>query len=848
MRYLRPILCALLCAALALSFASAAFAENGSDASEEDTGFVPDYDTSEFDYTDGDDSPDLLTTGPSGGDAVLWSVFSSQSLSVAVSGRADAGERAAAETLVTYLEQMLGFKPDIVEITAAVFEDKFYADGSMGRFIFIEKQPGSAFEKYGSYLLSTDGGSDSLRPSADKGVNLYITAGDSRGLMNGVYAFLKEYCGCGWYSNEVVSVPAHLSGISIPSDLHESYVPYFEYVDTDWVSPNYEEFALANGLNGYRSPIPAEKGGHGRYLGGFCHTFTTSIVPEDELFDEHPEYFALYEGERQATQLCLSNPNVVNRAIEDTLKVIKDNYDPDSGDIQIVSLTQDDNNKYCQCADCTAIAERYGGQSGLMIWFVNQVAEAVKAAGYPDVVVDTFAYWYTRQPPTGIAPDDNVCVRLCTIECCFSHALNDPVCAENAHFMQDIAEWAKICDRLYIWDYTTNYSQTLGIFPDFGVLQSNAQVFYENNVAGVYEEGNYYMSGCNTEFGDLRTYLIAKVLSDPYCDYEAAKREFLHGFYGDAGEQIGEFIDLITERAGGDESKNYADSSQPRAIDDLEHLFIYSSMKNTLKDVDKAFVARCDELWQGAEDAVAEYPELLERVKRSEISWRYYKACAGLGEFKRGLSFWKWSAENKKLYDDIIASGATRYSEGTAMSELSFSKYVYPSDWRKDSPLPAVIDVIAIVVLLLLGALVGLLAVKKDKKLNLLVPASLVALTVLGVISRNLFVAWKNVGLYYILVLAISLVFGYLFFLADRARLGFKSLGVKRALIDTGIGAAGFLIPEQIGLFIVNNVLFDGKKASTSYAYIMMWLILLCLICVLAVIVKLILSKKSSEE
>ena len=111
-------------------------------------------------------------------------------------------------------------------------------------------------------------------------------------------------------------------------------------------------------------------------------------------------------------------------------------------------------------------------------------------------------------------------MRYCTIEGCYSHALNDPDCPENAALAADLKEWCAICDRMYIWDYATNYSFTIGIFPDFDVLQKNIQYVYEMGMKGVLEEGNYYIDQCDAEFGELRAYLIARLLRDPYCDVD----------------------------------------------------------------------------------------------------------------------------------------------------------------------------------------------------------------------------------------------------------------------------------------------------------------------------------------
>ena len=87
------------------------------------------------------------------------------------------------------------------------------------------------------------------------------------------------------------------------------------------------------------------------------------------------------------------------------------------------SVSQNDWYNYCQCPACKAIDDREGSPAGTMITFVNQVADAIRE-DCPDVLIHTFAYQYTRKAPKFVRPRPNVIVRLCSIECCFSHPLS----------------------------------------------------------------------------------------------------------------------------------------------------------------------------------------------------------------------------------------------------------------------------------------------------------------------------------------------------------------------------------------------------------------------------------------
>lgn len=516
---------------------------------------------------------------------------------------------AAAEKLSGYIEKVIGKAPAVASA----------ADGNC----IILKNDADAVEN--GYNIKADG------------ENILITGSTLQQTVRGAYAFLEKYCQISCYTSKLIVYKQ--DKITVPADTDYSYTPFFEYTDTDWMSPGDIEYSLFNGLNSdeYRH-IPAELGGTIDYISSFAHSLTNQFCSKDKYFAEHPEYFAFNGFERTDKQLCLSNPEVLEIVTQEVLDLLKERHDPDA-DIQIISLTQNDNISYCRCNKCRETDRKYGTHAGTYVLFANAVARAVAEKGYDNVAIDTFAYRYTRTAPKGLEIEPNVIIRLCSIECCFSHALDDSSCKTNADFMSDLAEWSEICNRLYIWDYCTNYTAFVGIFPDFGVLQRNMQIFYEHNVKGVYEEGNYTMNKCDTEFGELRSYLISKLMQNPYLDYTAVRDEFINAYYGNGGKYVSEFLDIITENAG------------------KKHLGIYMPMTSTLA-MNASQIKTCDELWQKAEEESEGTAK--ENVLHSEMSWRYWKMKNMKSEFSNPFNF---NAEKEKLTADILATGVDRWSE-----------------------------------------------------------------------------------------------------------------------------------------------------------------------------------------
>ena len=546
---------------------------------------------------------------------------------IVVSADASATDIYAAQILKYYLDRITGKNIEIVTNT-----DSSEYEICVGATRRAENDFSESAD--GSYIIT----------STDK--RIIINGAGNKGTINGVYAFLEKFCGCHWYETQVIIAPEN-STLTVPADINVEYTPFFEYTETDTASSRDIEFSLANGLTGgvYRD-FSAEQGAAVEYLGRFCHTMTTFFCKSETYFEEHPEYFALRNGKRTPNQLCLTNEKVKDIVTAEVLELLESEHNPDA-DIQIVSLTQHDNFDYCQCNNCKAIDDENGSQSGTMITFVNEIARRVKEHGYDNVVFDTFAYQYTRKAPTKVVPREDVIVRLCSIECCFGHTLDDPKCEQNVDFMNDLRKWGKICNRIYIWDYVHNYANTLCIFPNFGVLQRNIQIFYENNAKGLYEEGNYYIDNSDAEFAEMRTYLLSKLMQNPYLDYEAEMDGYLNGVYGPGGCYIREFIDIITEHA----------------VTDSKHLSIYQSAENTLYNMTDEDVEKCNEFWEKAKTA-AEDDEQLQQIRRTELSWRYWKAANKRGEFSRCQFPYVWMSEGEKLHNDLKEMNAVLFSEG----------------------------------------------------------------------------------------------------------------------------------------------------------------------------------------
>lgn len=391
-----------------------------------------------------------------------------------------------------------------------------------------------------------------------RGDTLIVAGAAPRGTLYGAYAFLEEHAGVRWFSSDVTRVPA-LPVLEI-TEFEDVQRPAFESREAYWRDAFDGNFAVRNRMNSNKADISVRQGGRMKFY-NFHHSFD-ELLPPQAYFAEHPEYYSLVDGKRlgERTQLCLTNPDVLRLVIEKVEEWIAENPD-----CRVFSVAQNDWYNYCTCPRCAALDEAEGSPAGTMISFVNQVAEAIEV-NHPHVLIHTFAYQYTRKPPRTIRPRHNVIVRLCSIECCFAHPLDgscretlDPAansasraqCAlrEQPRFLQDLKAWAQITPRLYVWDYTTDFSYYLMPFPNLSALASNLRLFRDIGVAGVLEQGNFSHGG-GGNLAELYAYLQAKLLWNPDCDLEYHLNDFLEGYYGAGAAAVRTYIERWQQAIG----------------------------------------------------------------------------------------------------------------------------------------------------------------------------------------------------------------------------------------------------------------------------------------------------------
>ncbi|MGA2749582.1 MAG: DUF4838 domain-containing protein [Verrucomicrobiota bacterium] len=489
---------------------------------------------------------------------------------------ATATEAFAARQLASCLNQITGATFEVRSATRAPSHSIIVGPGAAARASFPEAPIGDL------------GGEEFiLRGKAGR---LLLAGGRPRGTLYAVSRFLQDNCGVRWWTPWASRIPRHPT-LRI-ANLNVRVKPAFEYRDPYWFDAFDADWSWRNCCNGPSSKLPEDEGGCVHYK-GFVHTFYP-LVPPALYFSAHPEWFSLVNGARSTkqAQLCLSNPQLRDFVVERVKQWLRE-----SPDATIVSVSQNDCFGACECAECRKAAETDGSPAGPLLEFVNYIAEKIEP-DFPNVAVDTLAYQYTRKPPRTPRPRPNVIVRLCSIEANFRQPLDSP---SNAAFADDLRAWAERADRLYVWDYVTDFPNYVQPHPNWFNLGPNLRFFQSHHVRGVFEEGAYQSHG--SEMAELRAWVLAQLLWNPRQDDRALIREFLEGYYGPAAKPIEDYMQLLWDASQGCNLTCWSPPDAP-----------FLGFKT---------LAAAEDLWQKAEQSVAGDDDLLARVRLARLPVRY---------------------------------------------------------------------------------------------------------------------------------------------------------------------------------------------------------------------------------
>lgn len=547
------------------------------------------------------------------------------------------------------------------EISGAQLEIVSDDEASQGNEILIGNVNRPEMKAINSSNLGKDG--FTLKSLDNK---LMIAGGTNKGVLYGAYSLLEKYLGCRKYSSKVSYTPKSKS--IILNGINDTQIPTFDFRRIEYRDANVGEFADWNRVT------------NGREWGTWCHTFE-ALLPTDEYGKSNPEYFSFYNDRRHPEknasgaavgQLCLSNPEVYNIVVKNLRKRIEGN--PAA---KYWSVSQNDNVNYCRCPECAKLDAQYAAKAaggdvyatgntryastgmGSMMYFINKLA-----ADFPDKVISTLAYQYTRKPPVDIMPAKNMNVMLCSIE----SPRDVPMEVGDVPFARDLSGWGKLTHDILVWDYVIQFRHLLAPFPNLRTLQPNIQFLHNNGVTALFEQGNRQSGG---EFAELRAHLLTKLMWDANLNVNEVMDDFVDGYYGKGGKYIKEYIQLTHNRMEKDKTRLTIFGTPVHA----KESFLSDSLMTVYNT-----------LFDKAEKAVKGSPDVLSRVKSARLPVYYATLEIARSEKTgpRGAFILEGGAQKpnpqiveilNKFTSHCISTGVTRIAEWNTVPQDYLEAY-----------------------------------------------------------------------------------------------------------------------------------------------------------------------------
>ena len=381
---------------------------------------------------------------------------------------------------------------------------------------------------------------------------ILISAAESRGLLYGVYTLLEE-AGCSFFypgqEEEVVPRKVRVefqpgSRVFNPVLEHRGLTPYglkgssveLGSVFIDWMAKNRMNFILVS------EDRPSDCAGSAH--ASIWKEVSDELLPELQkrgfviemsehcthvffprsLFDQHPDWFALNDGERKlgeppySGQMCYSNPD----AVEYYASAIAD-YASIHPEFHIIGTWPLDGGNYCECEGCKNPQTVFNA--------AKRVAEKVKKVR-PDMIVEHLAY----RPQTWQPPADEIPANMSVLWC------------PDIGAMEDLAgEWiqkSSMAGGVYQFEYYMgdNYRSRANVWlrPVFSanLVQNALEKGFRGVISLVVPMENWWRYSFNNWF-------FARACWDPAFDIDAGLHDYCQKYYGAQAAETEEVCAII---------------------------------------------------------------------------------------------------------------------------------------------------------------------------------------------------------------------------------------------------------------------------------------------------------------
>ena len=482
----------------------------------------------------------------------------------------------SADLLKNYIRRACG-------ITLNILKDRSAAKGHVIEF---------RLDPDNEYDLGLEG----YNVKVDESGDMIFTCGEKRGALYVVYYFLENCVGYRFLNDDIVYL-YEADEIDTPIGYNETEVPFFSYRGLNQLGSTDSGFAslrlnAVDARGSGRAANPKYGGGVGNlYIHGHSYAYQEIVGRvmdeegvEDWDSDEAMEIFEEYAYSNAKidergyfnTQPCLTSEDTFRWIMNFNRLLYKERttlrHNTPGVEYTMISVSPNDNTKFCTCTNCKAVYSREGSIAGAVFAMSNKASDAM-AEEMPGVGVFTIAYWDARNPPKYTRPNDNVCVCFC-VGGCNNHTYDDvQACIDaggnprypfkiwdlnaqadvfadfnmsNEYDINCFDKWCELTNNVYFWYYASEFYAYIAPSPNIFNIYEDFRYIAERGATGMYTEG----SSRGYSFELLRGYLASRMMWDPLMseeEFEGYLDEFLMIYFGDGWRNLKAYLKLQTE-------------------------------------------------------------------------------------------------------------------------------------------------------------------------------------------------------------------------------------------------------------------------------------------------------------
>ena len=325
--------------------------------------------------------------------------------------------------------------------------------------------------------------------------------------------------------------------LSAPDALDITYTPSFLYHMT-----RFDRFGDWTWANSFRTAANFYvHGGH-----------TWDLFVPKELWDQHPEYFAMDKNGQRVkptgfnNMLCPTNAGVIALLADGLRKKFDEGF-------EVVELGQSDGFWPCHCPQCKALGAGYETDQ-VHYAHAKAIAEAYKT--HPNKFALMTIYGPTKTPSKVVTEyPPNTMFELCS---------------SDEDFISRWAPKAKGGSTCYVYYF--------GLYQHRGLLPKQSAAYMTREIAKLYRlgiRGIYWCGGAESWPAEGPTYYaLAQAALDPAANPAASLSEYCSLLYGKAGPIMTQYYGVLQSRLGRDDGalslnealvKNYPPSLLERA-------------------------------------------------------------------------------------------------------------------------------------------------------------------------------------------------------------------------------------------------------------------------------------------